>query len=829
MVNVYDPSTSTWSTVSASPGIQAATRLGDGRVLLLSTQAASIYDPTTGTVSATASMSAARTEYTATTLADGRVLVVGGRDPAGMFTLVGLRSAEIYNPVSGTWTPTGDLGVGRYAQTATLLNDGRVLVAGGKTRDIDPTLASAELYDPATGMWTDTGAMHEAQSGHVATRLSDGSVFVLGRDLSAERYDPAGGTWSVLASALTTRDLAGPNAVTLLPSGRVLLVGGVDTASSQNYTGAEVYDPSADAWSAVAPMNLGRPGAVAVPLADGRVLVAGGDPDATPRPAELLRVIPDTSIDTGPSDPTNATTAHFTFSSSEPSSTYECALDGQPFASCASPRDLAGLAEGSHTFTVRATAAGQADATPATRTWTVDMTPPTTTIDSGPSGPIGTADASFTFSSNEPGSIFACSLDGATPAACSSPQPYTGLADGTHTLSVRATDAAGNPSATAATRSFLVDTTPPTAFGLATPADGSLGTNPRPRLSWDPSSDAGSGLAGYRVTIDGTIAGDVAADTHELTPSSDLGDGSHTWSVTARDAVGNERPSGARTFVIDTHAPTASVTAAPNPVPTGETVGFDGRGSIDATSAITRYEWDLDGDGAFETDTGTTGTASRSFSTTGMHTVGLRVTDAAGHSATASVDVDVRLAQPSRPLGVSINDGARFTNDRNVILTLSWPRLATTALLANDGGFSPFATAPIAPTVRWRLGSTGADRVPKTVYVRFVGGSSGPETYQDDIVLDRTDPQLLSVVISGGGSAHGARAAKTRRVTINVRARDRISGLARMQIARNRARPPAPVAFRSRRHVRIGAKRLFVRVFDRAGNPSRWVAAKRKR
>jgi hypothetical protein len=181
----------------------------------------------------------------------------------------------------------------------------------------------------------------------------------------------------------------------------------------------------------------------------------GGGADTTP---------PETAIDSGPSGTVSSTSASFAFSSSEAGSTFDCKLDGGNFSSCTSPKSYTGpLSDGSHTFAVRATdAAGNVDATPATRTWTVnttsppDTTPPETTINDGPSGTVKQNNATFYFSSNEANSTFECKLDGGAFGACSSPKKYTGLANGSHTFSVRATDAARNTDATPASRTWTV-------------------------------------------------------------------------------------------------------------------------------------------------------------------------------------------------------------------------------------------------------------------------------------------------------------------------------------------------------------------------------------
>src|SRR5829696_2878292 len=119
-----------------------------------------------------------------------------------------------------------------------------------------------------------------------------------------------------------------------------------------------------------------------------------------------------TTIDSGPSDTLSSNSANFAFSSTEPDSTFECKLDDAAFASCSSPQGYTNLSEGAHTFSVRATdAAGNTDATPASRTWTVDTVAPNTTIDTNPNALTNSTSASFTFSSNETGSTFECKLD----------------------------------------------------------------------------------------------------------------------------------------------------------------------------------------------------------------------------------------------------------------------------------------------------------------------------------------------------------------------------------------------------------------------------------
>jgi len=179
---------------------------------------------------------------------------------------------------------------------------------------------------------------------------------------------------------------------------------------------------------------------------------------------------PDTAISSGPSGTTTATTATFSFTATEAGSSFECKLDGASWAGCTSPKGLSGLAIGSHTFAARAKdAAGNVDATPATRSWTVeeeapappaDTTPPDTTISSGPSGVTTATTASLSFTATEAGSTFECKLDSASWASCTSPKGLSALAIGSHTFSARAKDAAGNVDLTPASRSWTVEAEP---------------------------------------------------------------------------------------------------------------------------------------------------------------------------------------------------------------------------------------------------------------------------------------------------------------------------------------------------------------------------------
>ncbi|MCX6875140.1 MAG: InlB B-repeat-containing protein [Verrucomicrobia bacterium] len=227
---------------------------------------------------ATGSMTIARDSYTATLLPNGKVLVAGGQYNSGSK----LSSAELYDPATGAWTATGAMGTARGGHTATLLPNGKVLVAGGFNSTF---LSSAELYDPATGTWTATGAMTTAREIHTATLLSNGKVLVARgyQRSSAELYDPTTGKWTATGAMITVRDY---NTATLLPNGKVLVAGGQYNSSS-SLSSAELYDPATGAWTVTGTMITARTLHTSALLPSGQVMVAGGANGSSVSSAEL--------------------------------------------------------------------------------------------------------------------------------------------------------------------------------------------------------------------------------------------------------------------------------------------------------------------------------------------------------------------------------------------------------------------------------------------------------------------------------------------------------------------------------------------------------------
>src|SRR5262245_23325359 len=207
--------------------------------------------------SLTGSLLRARTGHTATLLANGQVLVAGGDDDHQIPGV--LSSAELYDPATGTWRATGALNIARGGHTATLLDNGQVLVAGGIGGACCQGLSSAELYDPATGTWRATGALNIARGSHTATLLPNGKVLIAGgcsglNTLNgAELYDPVTGTWS-LTGNLNTGSIW--HTATLLQDGKILVAGGGVCWTPDLYlAGVEVYDPATGAWSHTGKLN----------------------------------------------------------------------------------------------------------------------------------------------------------------------------------------------------------------------------------------------------------------------------------------------------------------------------------------------------------------------------------------------------------------------------------------------------------------------------------------------------------------------------------------------------------------------------------------------
>jgi Bacterial Ig-like domain/PKD domain len=356
---------------------------------------------------------------------------------------------------------------------------------------------------------------------------------------------------------------------------------------------------------------------------------------STPPPPDTTA--PDTTITSGPTGPITDSTPTFAFTS-EAGAVFECRVDSGAWADCTSPWTTAALASGPHTVAVRATdEAGNTDATPATRSFTVGTTPPPdttapdTTITSGPTGTTNDTTPTFAFTS-EAGAVFECRVDATPWANCVSPWTTAALSDGPHTVSVRATDAAGNTDATPATQSFTVGTAPPpdTTAPDTTITSGPTGTTDDATPTFAFTSEAN---AVFECRVD---TGAWAACTSPWTTAT-LGDGPHSVSVRATDVAGNTDATPAtRSFTVAAGAPggdsepVAAFTYSPAAPAVGQAVSFDAS-SATCDDAPCSYAWvddGTDGPGGTQWPLGTGKTLPFTFQGEGVKRVRVTVTDA---------------------------------------------------------------------------------------------------------------------------------------------------------------------------------------------------------
>ena len=240
-----------------------------------------------GTWSPTGSMSIGRFSFTATTLQNGKVLVAGGATD----TEIATATAELYDPATGTFSATGSMHDARVGFSAIRLSNGKVLVEGGASNTV-AALASAELYDPATGTWTVTGNMNQGRQQHSAVLLRNGNVLVSGGNIDrtpcadlcvttiagSETYDPSTGQWTTVGEMTIPRSFF---TTTLLPNGRVLATGGrvhtgPDYFDYKAIAFADLYAPATGKWKPTGTMTISREDHSTVLLNNGQVLAIGG-------------------------------------------------------------------------------------------------------------------------------------------------------------------------------------------------------------------------------------------------------------------------------------------------------------------------------------------------------------------------------------------------------------------------------------------------------------------------------------------------------------------------------------------------------------------------
>ncbi|RKH50486.1 hypothetical protein D7Y23_13185 [Corallococcus sp. AB050B] len=484
---------------------------------------------------ATGSLAKDRVFIPHTRLLDGRVLVAGGMEYNDIFVPGGKPYhgiSELYDPRTGTWSFTGSMNLVRDVASSQRLADGRVLVAGGWDNNVYQSRtvhASAELFDPTTGTWAFTGSMTQPRYKAPSIALADGRVLVAGGAnltvndlLSAEVYNPTTGGWTATGALV-----AKVQRLALLPDGRVL---GVATGAN-----VQVYTPATNAWTSLGALPTGQVPDVAVPLADGRVLVAGASSGATQK-ASLFDPVTNTFTATG-----SMLMAH-----PDP-------------AAVRMPDGTVLVFAGRSGFSVQNAVERY---TPATGTWSAESPLITARsahaavlLDSGDvliSGGVGP-------SSGMPNQLKACERYASStciPASCTSQGAACGtISDGCGgTLSC---GTCGSGLTCSASRTCVSDATPPTATltapGTGTPLTGTV------TLQVTASDDVavthveffdGTKSLGTSSTAPYSLAWDTVA----------AGDGNHTLVARAYDATGNAGTSTAVTVQV-LNTPGAGVAA----------------------------------------------------------------------------------------------------------------------------------------------------------------------------------------------------------------------------------------------------------------------------
>jgi hypothetical protein len=633
----------------------------------------------------TGSLQSARSDHTATLLPDGRVLVAGGETATST-----LSSAQLYNPATGTWTATGSMNASRAQHRAVLLNDGRVLVMGGYTSSSSTPLATAEIYNPATGTWTLTGSLNQRRRYHGAVKLTNGKVLAVGglynlNDTylaSAEMYDPATGTWTFTSAGLGASRM-NPTALLLL-DGRVAVMGGQAYSGVTDVsTQVELFNPSTGTFSSGGVLSSRRHFAGFIVLPNGRVLAAGGN--ASPGTAEIYDPVSQTSQPTSP-----LVQGRFAFALTALDSTRILAVGGsstsgdlasvEVFDTTTSTWSTLGAlhtARSYHTATLLngtplrvLVAAGFSGGSGRLTSVEVikdgpDDTAPVCTLLTPSAG--ATVRQSYTLSARASDSVGVTSveflLDGVLigtatqPFPTSDPSYYsltwstTSAANGAHTVTARARDAAGFATSASANVTVDNDYTPPTV-SLISPTTGASLT-----LTTTLTASAADNVGVARVEFyrGTTLLGSDAYAPYSLSWDTTLvANGAYTLTAKAFDTAGNvtESASVAVTVANESVPPTVALTApTESSVLAGiVTVTADATDNVGVTQ-VTFYR------GSTVIATDTTAPYSVTWDTrnvaNGSYVLTAKAQDAT-RNATTSVAVNVTVSNDSTPPVTSV-------------------------------------------------------------------------------------------------------------------------------------------------------------------------------
>ncbi|WP_160295188.1 putative Ig domain-containing protein [Geobacter sp. OR-1] len=506
---IFDPETRAFTAtgnMATRRSGHTATLLADGKVLIAggntSSVGAEIYDPETGSFTATGNMILPRVLHTATRLQDGRVLIAGGLAGDNIFL------AEIFDPATGTFTATGSMSWVRVRATATLLADGKILIAGGLGTQ-DPSskiylqLSSVETFDPATATFSVSGYLASSRYRHSASVLPDGKILIAGGETHyftpvnrVEIFDPATGTSTFTGNMSTLRSRH--TAVTL-PNGKVLIFSGSSGASlNTTASNIESYDPATGLFTGVGNLSTGRYFHSSTLLANGQVLIVGGNNSLNTAlsSAEILAgddtTPPALTIDMIPALTNQRTlTIHGT---REPNAVISATTNSAAtIGTIEYPTDstwsviVNALAEGENVITVSARDASWNVSSTATGI-TVDTVAPTVAISAPASGTINTPKPVLNYSVSD-GAVVVM-LDGLSVSKTSG-DTLGPLANGEHTVRIEATDTAGNIGTSTAT--FTVNYTAPAITTATLPASS--------KGAYDATVEGAGGVKPYRWRI----------------------------------------------------------------------------------------------------------------------------------------------------------------------------------------------------------------------------------------------------------------------------------------------------------------------------------------
>jgi hypothetical protein len=598
----------------------------------------------------------------------------------------------------------------------------------------------------------DAGAFTACLSPHAYFDLDDG-----GHTFTARATDPAGNvstasrSWTVDTTDPVATINSGPEDPT--PSGEAHFGFNVDEAGAQAQ--CRLDPPGLDPGDETAPWmpcdSATSQTYTGLPEADHLFQVRGLDAVGNAGPADSFAWTVDSTAATVTIDPdppgtnldpplplTNQPSAAFAFTADDPSATLTCELDGEGFEPCTSGQAYDDLEEGPHSFTVKATDTASNVATDSW-SWTIDLTEPAISLDSGPEGTVTSGSAEFGFSSTDPTATFQCKLDDELEAAfepCASPHSETGLDDGEHDFDVRAIDPAGNESSVEGVRrTWSVDRSSPGATITEGPATLSADSAPTFEFTTDePGAD-------FQCRIDSSVAVEFEPCETPRTYEA-LDDGPHSFDVRAVDAAGNVGPIDSHTWSIDTLAPLASVDQHPPELSSTNAASF----SFHADQPGSGFECRLDSpnEGDFHSCS-----SPRSYSNLpgGSHHFEVRAKDAAGNVGPVAVfdwtsdTVNPSVSIQSGPSGLTNQATASFgfTVSEPAAMTCSLDGAAFVACTSGvTAEYPSLADGPHTLTVKATdaVGRTGTDSRSWTVDATppAVEISSGPEELTNETV-----------------------------------------------------------------------------------------------